>query len=56
MAFTLEEIAEFIDGKVLGDSNIEITGISNVEDGGPQDITFAVNITFLKKVISLSIG
>ena len=56
MSFTLEEIAEFIDGKVLGDSNIEITGISNVEDGGPQDITFAVNITFLKKAQASSCG
>lgn len=38
----LSEIAELVDGTVLGDGNIVITGVTNIEEAGEGDITFAV--------------
>jgi UDP-3-O-[3-hydroxymyristoyl] glucosamine N-acyltransferase len=38
---TLGEIARLINGKVIGDENITISGISNVEDAKPSDIVVA---------------
>ena len=42
MAKRLREIAALVDGEVLGDSDLEITGVTNIEDAGATDITFAV--------------
>jgi len=39
---TLREIADLIDGVLLGDGDIEITGVTNIEDATATDITFAV--------------
>ena len=38
----LSEIADLINGTVLGDDSIEITGVTNIEDAGETEITFAV--------------
>ncbi|CUH94541.1 UDP-3-O-acylglucosamine N-acyltransferase [Propionispora sp. 2/2-37] len=38
----LREIAELVDGSVLGDDTVEITGITNIEEAGSSDIVFAV--------------
>lgn len=38
----LREIAELVDGSVLGDDTVEITGITNIEEAGSRDIVFAV--------------
>ncbi|MEG6585083.1 UDP-3-O-(3-hydroxymyristoyl)glucosamine N-acyltransferase [Dendrosporobacter sp. 1207_IL3150] len=38
----LKEIAELVDGVVLGDGDTEISGVTNIEDAGIKDITFAV--------------
>ncbi|MBI4972519.1 MAG: UDP-3-O-(3-hydroxymyristoyl)glucosamine N-acyltransferase [Candidatus Omnitrophica bacterium] len=40
---TLKEIAEIIDGEVVGDSGIVITGISGIKEAGAGDITFLAN-------------
>lgn len=42
MVKTLKEIADLVGGEVLGDANPEITGITNIEEAGPAEITFAV--------------
>ena len=42
MKKTLKEIADLIDGVLLGDGDIEITGITNIEDATATDIAFAV--------------
>ncbi len=42
MAKRLSEIAALVEGIVLGESDPEIAGVTNIEDAGPQDITFAV--------------
>jgi len=39
---TLREIADLINGVLLGDGDIEITGVTNIEDATATDITFAV--------------
>lgn len=38
----LREIAELVNGILLGDGDIEITGVTNLEDAGVADIVFAV--------------
>ncbi len=42
MARRLREIASLVDGEVLGASDPEIAGVTNIEDAGADDITFAV--------------
>ncbi|MBP2639137.1 MAG: lpxD [Firmicutes bacterium] len=42
MKKTLSEIAELIDGSVLGNGELEITGVTNIEEAGAAQITFAV--------------
>lgn len=42
MTKTLEELARIVGGTVLGRENPEISGVTNIEDAGPADITFAV--------------
>jgi len=42
LAKTLREIAALVDGEVLGAGDPAITGVTNIEDAGPDDITFAV--------------
>lgn len=42
MKKTLREIADLVNGILLGDGDIEITGVTNIEDAGAADIAFAV--------------
>lgn len=42
MKKTLQEIADLVHGVLLGEGNIEISGVTNIEDAGENDITFAV--------------
>jgi len=39
---TLSQLAELLNGTLLGDGDIEITGVTNIEDATITDITFAV--------------
>lgn len=38
----LSEIAQLVEGKVLGNAELIISGVTNIEDAGENDITFAV--------------
>lgn len=40
---TLKEIAHFINGKVVGDENVVITGVSGIKEARQGDITFVAN-------------
>ena len=42
MKKSLRELAEILHGEVLGDPEIIVTGVTNIEDAGAADITFAV--------------
>lgn len=42
MRKTLREIAALVEGEVLGEGEPTIDGVTNIEDAGPTDITFAV--------------
>lgn len=43
MRKTLKEIAELIDGEVMGDGSTVITGVSGIKEAGEGDITFVAN-------------
>jgi UDP-3-O-[3-hydroxymyristoyl] glucosamine N-acyltransferase len=43
MRKTLKEIAEFIDGEIVGNANIVITGVSGIKEAADGDITFLAN-------------
>ncbi len=43
MSWTLKEIAELVDGKIIGDENIIITGIAGIKEAREGDITFVAN-------------
>lgn len=43
MKKTLQEIAEYVGGRVEGDASIVISGLDNIEGAGEHDLTFAVD-------------
>lgn len=43
MKKTLQEIAAFVGGRIVGDANLEIHGLDNLDGAGSQDLTFAVD-------------
>ncbi|MCD5390307.1 UDP-3-O-(3-hydroxymyristoyl)glucosamine N-acyltransferase [candidate division NPL-UPA2 bacterium] len=43
MLMSLREIAELVDGKVIGDSNVMITGVAGIKEAKEGDITFVAN-------------
>lgn len=52
MEKTLKEIAELVDGELLGEEDLVITGVTNIEDAGQTDITFAVPPHLEKAIVS----
>lgn len=47
MRLTLNEIAVMLDGELIGDGDVVITGISGIEEAGPGEITFISNTKYL---------
>ena len=43
----LKEICDHLDGELSGDGEIEITGISGINEAGPSQITFVANAKYL---------
>lgn len=43
MKTTLREIAKLVDGEIIGDENIEITGVSGIKEAKRGDLTFVAN-------------
>ncbi len=50
MGKTLRELAEHVNGTVVGDENILITGVSAIEDAQENDITFLANPKYRAKL------
>jgi UDP-3-O-[3-hydroxymyristoyl] glucosamine N-acyltransferase len=47
MPKTLQEIAEFIGGQVVGDGSVIITGVAGIQDAREGDLTFLANPKYL---------
>jgi len=47
MQKTLKEIATIIDGEIIGDENIVVTGICGIKEAGEGDLTFVANSRYL---------
>jgi UDP-3-O-[3-hydroxymyristoyl] glucosamine N-acyltransferase len=43
MKIALKELAKLLDGKVIGDGKVEITGVAGIKEARPGDITFLAN-------------
>lgn len=50
MKKTLKEIADFIDGELIGDPDIIITGISGIKEACEGDITFVANSKYFSLI------
>ena len=50
MAFTLAEIAGWIDGEVIGDSTLMIEGVRSLESAGPADLAFLAHPRYKQKL------
>ena len=42
MKKTLQEIAAFVHGRLVGEPTLEISGVTNIMDAGRGELTFAV--------------
>jgi len=49
MPFTAAEIARHVDGKVLGDGSVNLTGFAATDNCQPGDLTFAENETYFAR-------
>ncbi|MBC8181633.1 UDP-3-O-(3-hydroxymyristoyl)glucosamine N-acyltransferase [candidate division KSB1 bacterium] len=52
MELTLTEIAELVNGEVVGDGSVIITGVGKIEDALPGQITFISNPKYVKFIDS----
>jgi UDP-3-O-[3-hydroxymyristoyl] glucosamine N-acyltransferase len=50
MKKTLKELAECVGGRVLGDGELEISGVASIEDARTGEITFISNPKYLPKL------
>jgi len=50
MAFSLAEIASWINAVVDGDETLEITGLAKIEEAGPGELTFIANPRYEKYI------
>ena len=48
MRTTVKELAELVGGKVRGDADCEITGVSSIEEAIPGDVVFAEDTRYLR--------
>ncbi|MEX1274775.1 MAG: UDP-3-O-(3-hydroxymyristoyl)glucosamine N-acyltransferase [Bacteroidota bacterium] len=45
---TIHEIAEFLQGELVGNGNVEILRVAKIEEAGPGDLTFLANPKYQK--------
>ncbi len=50
MKKTLKELAELLGGKVVGDGDVEISGVASIDEANPGTITFIANPKYLPKL------
>lgn len=46
----LKELAEFVGGTVVGDGEVEISGVAAIDEAQPGEITFIANPKYLRKL------
>ena len=46
MKFTANQIAELLNGTVVGDENAEVFKLSKIEEGSPGSLTFLSNTKY----------
>ncbi len=51
MEYTIQQISKIIGGRVLGDDNLIISGVSSIENAEEGDISFIKNERFVSKVL-----
>lgn len=56
MKISLAEIAEIVGGEITGDIHKMISGAAPFEHAGNEDITFAANVKFLKRIAETQAG
>ena len=47
MKKTLREIAQIVDGEVIGDGNVVITGVCGIREARKGDLTFVANVKYI---------
>jgi UDP-3-O-[3-hydroxymyristoyl] glucosamine N-acyltransferase len=50
MKKTLKELAEWVDGTVIGEGDVEISGVAPIEEAQPGEITFIANPKYLSRL------
>ncbi|MEG3113875.1 UDP-3-O-(3-hydroxymyristoyl)glucosamine N-acyltransferase [Salinicola sp. 4072] len=55
-SYTLGELAERIDARVVGDANLRVSGLSTLTDAGPSDLAFLANRAYLKYLATTRAG
>ena len=50
MKKTLKELAEWVGGAVIGEGDVEISGVAPIEEAQPGEITFIANPKYLSKL------
>ncbi len=50
MEYSLREIADLVEGELIGDPDIIIKGILGFEDAGPEEITFVGSPKYIKRI------
>lgn len=53
---TLQELAQLVEGEVLGHPGLEITGVTSIEDADAHQITFAMGGAYLEKAAKSKAG
>ncbi len=48
MRKTLAEIAEIVNGEVVGDKDLVVTGISGIQEAKEGDITFLADLKYIQ--------
>ncbi|MCP4253230.1 MAG: UDP-3-O-(3-hydroxymyristoyl)glucosamine N-acyltransferase, partial [Candidatus Scalindua sp.] len=51
MEYTIKQISEIIGGKISGDENLCVTGVSSIENAVEGDISFIKDENFVRKVL-----
>jgi len=47
---SLEKLAEMVDGEIVGDASVEVSGFGPLDSAGPRDISFVVNPRYVGQV------
>ena len=54
MEFTLEQIAEFLEGEVIGDKSAKVSGFGKIEEAREGELTFLSNKKYLNYIFETS--